>query len=146
MNTPFDAPSLGSLEEIEQLLAAHPSAWLRYSEGHEFDAEQVSVDYESGLTMPGLSVMPLTPPHWWTRPARDWVARQISKYLHLVEENPERRAWILSGTPTGRGPDQEPLVVDARPIAELAAPALTSALAHYRAVFAAGNGPEGYGS
>jgi hypothetical protein len=36
--------------------------YLRYSLGPEVDARQTSRDYEIGLELPGLSVVPLTHP------------------------------------------------------------------------------------
>ena len=102
-------------------------AYIRYSEGPDRDVEE-SVDTESGLTLPGLSVNPLHPEDWWTRPIQDWLARQVCQYKELQEKNPDRFAWVLRGIEVGRGPDCEPLV---RGLVE-----------RYRERFEAGKGPE----
>lgn len=115
---------------------------MRYSEGPQRDAEQRSVDTESGLELPGLSANPLDPEGWWTRPLEDWLARQLCQYRHLQRKNPERFAWILTGRLAGRGPDCEPLLSDAVGIARLDGDVLTEAEQRYLANFEAGRGPE----
>jgi hypothetical protein len=69
--------------------------------------------------LPGLSVVPLTPPDWWRRPMADWLARQVCKYAQLGEAIADRYAWILTGREVGRGPDHEPLVAGPHPLAVL---------------------------
>jgi uncharacterized protein DUF6098 len=70
-----------------------------------------SVDYESGLRLPGFSANPLDPERWWTRPLRDWLARQLCQYAHIKDSADDGRvAWILKGDVAGRGPDNEPLI------------------------------------
>ena len=63
-----------------------------------------SIDTESGLELPGLSVNPLAAESWWTRPLRDWLARQLCQYRHLSEKNPARFAWTSSVAKWGAGP------------------------------------------
>ena len=109
---------LASLEDLCDLVA--PDAYVRFSKGPQADAGSGSRDYESGLELPGLSVNPLEPEPWWTRPVEEWLARQICNYVHLQEESDdERRAWVLTGTLVARGPDNEPLITEYRPVAWL---------------------------
>jgi hypothetical protein len=128
---------LDSLAALEAELGAAP-LFLRYSEG-----PGRSIDTESGLELPGLSVNPLDPEPWWTRPTADWLARQLCQYKHLSERNPDRLAWVLQGRVVGRGPDCEPLLVDAEFVARLTDALLAEAEQRYHARFAAGRGPEG---
>jgi hypothetical protein len=133
---------LGSLAALEAELGA-PPLYVRYSEGPDADASGRSIDTESGLELPGLSVNPLDPEPWWTRPTADWLARQLCQYKHLSERNPDRLAWVLRGRVVGRGPDCEPLLVDAEFVARLTDALLAEAEQRYHARFAAGRGPEG---
>lgn len=139
-----DAPGrrLDSLAALEAELGGAP-LFVRYSEGPDEDASGRSIDTESGLELPGLSANPLDPEPWWTRPTADWLARQLCQYKHLSERNPDRIAWVLHGRVTGRGPDCEPLLVDAEFVARLSGRLLTEAEQRYRERFAAGRGPEG---
>lgn len=106
--------------------------YLRISGGPLADRERVSMDYESGMELPGLSVVPLAPPAWWKRPAQDWIARQVCKYIHLHDESDDPRyGWLLRGRMQGRGPDNEPLVDDVEPIAWLPEPLLEEAKQRY---------------
>lgn len=131
-----------SLEALESELGATP-LYVRYSEGPERDLGTTSVDTESGLELPGLSVNPLDPEPWWTRPTGDWLARQLCQYKHLRDRNPERVAWVLHGRVVGRGPDCEPLLGDAEFVAELTDDLLEEAELRYKDRFEAGVGPEG---
>ncbi|WP_246475642.1 DUF6098 family protein [Brevibacterium renqingii] len=133
---------LESLAEVEELAATGKLLYVRYSEGYESDSAGGSIDTESGLELPGLAVNPLTPEAWWTRPLGDWLARQLCQYKHLQEKNPDRFAWILSGTQVGRGPDCEPLLSDVEPIARLSPRLLDEAERRYRENFDAEKGPE----
>jgi hypothetical protein len=133
---------LDSLAALEMELGPAP-LFLRYSEGPDADASERSIDAESGLELPGLSVNPLDPEPWWTRPTADWLARQLCQYMHLGDRNPDRLAWVMRGRVIGRGPDCEPLLVDAEFVARLTDALLTEAEQRYRARFNAGRGPEG---
>ena len=133
---------LDRLEQLEDLVAAHPDLHIRYSEGFEKDAGSGSMDTESGLELPGLSVNPLSPEDWWTRPVRDWLARQLCQYKHLQEQNPDRHAWVLRGTMVGRGPDCEPLLADVEQVDVLSDALLAEADRVYQERFARGQGPE----
>ncbi|AGF72801.1 DUF6098 family protein [Corynebacterium halotolerans] len=134
--------TLNHLADLEEMAASEPGLHVRYSEGPDNDASGGSTDTESGLELPGLSVNPLNPESWWTRPLGDWIARQLCQYKHLQEKNPERFAWVLRGRQVGRGPDCEPLLVDISPIARLSPALLAEAERRYRENFDAGQGPE----
>jgi Family of unknown function (DUF6098) len=127
-------PTVKSLSELEQLVA--PDRYLRVSSGPDEDAGGTSRDYESGLDLPGLSVNPLAPASWWTRPLEEWLARQLCNYVHLAEDAPDdRHAWVLAGKVVARGPDNEPLVSEFEPIAWIADDVLDAAKAVYEARF-----------
>lgn len=135
-------PTITSLQDLEGVVA--PGRYLRVSSGPDDDAGEVSRDYESGLELPGLSVNPLTPEVWWTRPLREWLARQLCNYVHLAEDAPDRHAWVLAGEPVARGPDNEPIVRDFEPIAWIADDVLDEAkqLYHERFDVAADSTPQ----
>lgn len=126
------------LDQLAELVRAMDGVYLRYSRGPADDQHKTSRDYESGLELPGLSVVPLTPPDWWCRPAVDWLARQVCKYAKLAEGNPDRCAWLLTGRVVGRGPDQEPLMADPRPRAMLSDRLVEQAKRHYHDRFEVG--------
>lgn len=129
-----DLTVLETLEEVIPLVA--DDVFLRFSRGPADDRDRTSKDYESGLPLPGLSVVGLAPADWWDRPLEDWVARQICKYVHLrTEADDDRYAWLLRGSMVSRGPDSEPLVEGAVPLARLSNGLLTTAEAHYRERF-----------
>jgi hypothetical protein len=107
------------LDQLIRLVTEVPDSFLRYSHGPASDDGTPSVDYESGLEMPGLSVVPLHPPEWWTRSGADWLARQVCKYRHLADGDPRRYAWVATGRIVGNGPDGEPLLDDVRPLGRL---------------------------
>jgi hypothetical protein len=131
------------LDQLAGLVGGDRETYLRYSRGPEADAGQTSRDYESGLELPGLSVVPLRPPGWWHRPVADWLARQIRKYARLGETQSDRCAWILTGREVGRGPDHEPLVADAHPLAILGRDLLDQARDHYHERFEVGRDSQG---
>ncbi len=134
-----DLPVVGSLAELTDLVMSHDSEiYLRYSKGPDSDARKgPSKDYEADVTLPGLSVTTILPEPWWPRPAVDWVARRIRKYAELGRES-GRFAWLLTGTVVGEGPDHEPLVVRARPLARLSDELLDEAAECYRTRFRVG--------
>ncbi|GGI44920.1 hypothetical protein BCL57_000703 [Agromyces flavus] len=135
-------PAIRRLEDLEGRLGEARS-YVRYSEGPAHDADGGSVDTESGLELPGLSVNPLDPEDWWTRPVADWLARQLCQYKHLRDSNRERRAWLVRGQVVGRGPDCEPLLADVEYVGLLDEALLDEAERRYRERFDAGEGPEG---
>lgn len=138
----FARAPLRTLDELEQLVRERPGLHVRYSEGPASDRGGGSIDTESGLELPGLSVNPLDPQPWWTRPVADWLARRLCQYRHLAQSNPDRFAWVMTGRIVARGPDCEPLLADAVPIARLADELLAEADDRYRSEFDAGRGPE----
>lgn len=120
-DTPSDGrpPRLVKLADLEEIVSAREALYVRYSRGPHADRE-TSRDYESGLDLPGLSANPLTPERWWTRPLREWLARQLCNYVHLSEDAPDERiAWVLTGPVVARGPDNEPLIEPATAVAIL---------------------------
>jgi hypothetical protein len=130
-------PIIHGLDQLAEI-ACGGGAYLRHSLGPETDAHQTSRDYESGLELPGLSVVPLTPPDWWHRPVSDWLARQICKYAQLGEGDAGRCAWVLAGRVVGYGPDHEPLVADPKPLAMLSPGVVDEARSHYNERFEVG--------
>ncbi|WP_067964285.1 DUF6098 family protein [Nocardiopsis trehalosi] len=133
-------PHLTSFAELVALVGARDRLYLRYSHGPEADADTVSRDYESGLELPGLSSTVLDPEPWWTRPLDDWLARQVRKYAQLGEADEDRFAWVLTGRVVARGPDHEPLLVDARPVARLDDAVVRQAREIYEERFDVGRG------
>jgi len=134
-------PELAGLGELAALVASRAGLHVRYSAGPEADAGEASVDGESGLELPGLSVNPLDPEPWWTRPLEDWLARQLCQYRHLAERDPDRVAWVLRGRVAERGPDCEPLLADPEPVARLGDALLDEADRLYRERFDVGRTP-----
>lgn len=137
--------SIHGLAELEAAIGG-PAAYVRYSKGPQHDLGEASIDTESGLELPGLSVNPLDPEPWWTRPTADWLARQLCQYKHLRDRNPKRKAWLVRGRLVGRGPDCEPLLDDVEFTAELSDELLVEAQRRYRERFEVGRGPEGHES
>ncbi len=138
-----DLPTIGSLGELAAIVREHGQVYLRHSLGPDADAHQRSRDYESGLELPGLSVVPLRSPAWWTRPAEDWLARQISKYAHLSDRDSRRFAWVLAGEVAGAGPDSEPLIARPRPLGRVGDRALAEARRCYTERFDPGRDSSG---
>ncbi|WP_367319178.1 DUF6098 family protein [Streptomyces sp. HUAS ZL42] len=120
-----DLPVLRSLEELGNLVERFPDLFVRWSHGPRADLgaegsrdDLASRDDLTGVRMPGLSANPLAVEPWWKdRPVELWVARRLHDYSHLPrEKGPGVRPWVLRGRVEGRGPDNEPLVGDVRPI------------------------------
>lgn len=132
---------LKRLDDLAGVVRSTRGLCVRYSTGPADDARNGSFDTESGLELPGLSVNPLDPEHWWTRPLTEWLARQLCQYRHLADEDPERFAWVLRGRTVGRGPDCEPLLVDVTPVAVLDHALLAEAEELYERRFDAGRRP-----
>jgi hypothetical protein len=114
-----------SLDELADLLAHwqdERELYVRWTDDIERDvASQVSRDELTGMELPGLSANSLHVEPWWDdRPLVTWVARRIYDYRHLHEtRGPDTRPWVLAGIETGRGPDNEPLVAQCTPVAEI---------------------------
>ncbi len=136
-----ELPFITTLAELTVLSASTQGILLRYSTGPDADtADCRSRDCESGVVMPGISVTALTPEAWWPRPAEEWIARRIGKYAALGRD-PERFAWLLTGTVVGHGPDHEPLVAQIRPLARLHPDVLEEARRLYEERFVGGGDP-----
>jgi Family of unknown function (DUF6098) len=123
----YERGEIGTLDELTDLVASRPGLHVRWSRGPDDDADETSRDHASGLDLPGLAANPLDPPGWWTLPLGDWVARQITTYAHLGEDAPDHVAWVLTGRVVDRGPDNEPLVAEVRPVAPLSRAVLDEA-------------------
>ncbi|CAL9602220.1 hypothetical protein SUDANB6_05474 [Streptomyces sp. enrichment culture] len=114
-----DLPVVRTLDELAGLVERHQGLYVRWSRGPETDLTDVSSKDElTGTPMPGLSANPLDVEEWWEdRSVRVWVARRLHDYAHLPhDKGPGVQPWVLTGRETGRGPDNEPLVTDARPL------------------------------
>src|SRR4051812_2946677 len=136
---PMSEPEMACIDDLDdlvRLVADVPELLLRYSRGPVADAGRPSRDYEAGVDLPGLSVTTLREEPWWPRPAADWVARRVCKYLSLTRAGDERRPWVLTGQIVGHGPDHEPLVIDPQPIAWLGDRLIAQARRRYHERFA----------
>jgi hypothetical protein len=124
------------LDDLDGLVALLEEGQLhvRHSKGPEVDRGRQSIDYESGLELPGISCHPLDPPPWWTRPVEDWLSRQVCSYDQLAEE-PGRFAWVLRGNVSGTGPDNEPLLEPWEPVGILTNALLLQAKRRYEERF-----------
>jgi hypothetical protein len=119
MSASDDLPVVRTLDELTDLVERRQGLYVRWSRGPETDLADVSsTDDLTGAPMPGLSANPLDVEEWWEdRPVRVWVARRLHDYAHLPhDKGPGVRPWALAGRESGRGPDNEPLVVDVRPM------------------------------
>lgn len=118
-----DLPVVRTLDELAGLVEKRQGGlYIRWSRGPEADLGEVSsTDDLTGVQMPGLSANPLDVEDWWQgRSVRLWVARRLYDYAHLPhEKGPGVRPWVLEGRENGRGPDNEPLVEDVRPLCRL---------------------------
>jgi hypothetical protein len=111
-------PTIRSLAELADLVCDRRDLYLRWSEGPEVDWAQTSRDALTGVALPGLSVSTLALEPWWEgRSTRVWAARRLFDYEHIRRRRRgEQRPWVLMGRECGRGPDNEPLVVDVQPV------------------------------
>ncbi|MFF9119177.1 DUF6098 family protein [Streptomyces massasporeus] len=104
-------PTFNSLDELTQLITHRHGLYVRWSRGPESDLPKTSsTDDLTGIKLPGLSASPLGLEDWWgERPVRVWVARRLYDYCHLPHIKDARtRPWVLHGSETARGPDNEP--------------------------------------
>lgn len=123
MSTPDGLPVVSRLADLARLVETHHGLYVRWSRGPAPDLGRVSsTDELTGVPMPGLSANPLDVEDWWEdRSVELWVARRLYDYAHLPhEKGPDVRPWVLWGRETGRGPDNEPLVVDVDPLCWIA--------------------------
>jgi hypothetical protein len=129
-----DLPTFSTLDELVRLAKRSRPLFVRYSKGPDEDRGRRSLDYESQLELPGLSVNPLLPEPWWTRPLEHWMARQLCAYAHLGDHQ-GKIPWVLTGEVVARGPDNEPLLGRFDPIAYLSESVVAEAKTLYEAVF-----------
>lgn len=135
---------LTSLDELDAMARSTNGLFVRHSKGVEADRQRRSVDYESGLELPGLSVNPLDPEPWWTRDRKDWLARQLCRYVHIQDDaDDERYAWVLTGEVVSRGPDNEPLLESVVPLGRLGDAVLDEAKSRYDQNFDVGRDSTG---
>jgi hypothetical protein len=123
MSTPDDLPVVHTLAELVGLVEERRGLYVRWSRGPATDlAEVSSKDDLTGISLPGLSANPLDIEEWWQdRPVEVWVARRLHDYAHLPhEKGPGVRPWLLEGREAARGPDNEPLVAEVRPVGWIA--------------------------
>ncbi|GAA3998882.1 DUF6098 family protein [Streptomyces sp. NBC_01352] len=122
MSRADDLPVVRTLAELADLVERHHGLYVRWSRGPEADlADASSTDDLTGVRMSGLSANPLDVEDWWDdRPVAVWVARRLYDYSHLPhEKGPGVYPWVLRGREASRGPDNEPLVADVRPMCRL---------------------------
>ncbi|MEV5356521.1 DUF6098 family protein [Streptomyces sp. NPDC086081] len=119
MSAPDGLRVVRTLDELAGLVDGDQDLYVRWSRGPGTDLRDgSSTDELTGVPMPGLSANPLDVEEWWEdRPVRLWVARRLYDYAHLPhEKGPGVRPWVLTGKEIARGPDNEPLVIDVRPL------------------------------
>jgi Family of unknown function (DUF6098) len=124
-----------SLAELAQLInrwTDERPLYARWTDDVRRDERtQVSRDELTGIELPGLSVNSLSVEPWWgDRELTTWLARRLYDYRHLQEiRGPGTRPWVVAGVETGRGPDNEPLVTQFTPVAQIALPVIDEAAA-----------------
>ncbi|MFV0132079.1 DUF6098 family protein [Streptomyces sp. HMX87] len=119
MSATTNLPLFAGLDELARLVTGHHGLYVRWSRGPAHDLPEVtSTDDLTGVKLPGLSASPLDVEEWWgDRPVHVWVARRLYDYCHLPRVKDARtRPWVLQGCEVARGPDNEPLVADVRPL------------------------------
>ncbi|MGW6645202.1 DUF6098 family protein [Streptomyces iakyrus] len=122
MSAPDDLRLVRTLDELAELVEHHQGLYVRWSRGPEIDLRKVSsTDDLTGVSLQGLSASPLGVEEWWEdRPVRVWVARRLHDYAHLPhDKGPGVHPWVLAGKEAARGPDNEPLVTDVRPLCRI---------------------------
>lgn len=119
-----ELPVVTDLSGLVDLVGREPAEglYVRWSRGPHVDLGDGASSSRDGLTgvpMPGLSANSLRVEPWWgDRSLRLWLARRLYDYRHLRDlRGPGVRPWVLVAREHSRGPDNEPLVVDARPLA-----------------------------
>lgn len=148
MTVTDDLPHLDSVAEVTDFVeeCAAP-VYVRFSENPARDLQEPSADHASGLTLPGLAVNAMDPPRWWLgHPVEEWVTRQICTYVHLQDHDERRICWLLTGTIVDRGPDNEPLLRDVRPLAVVTEAAVREAKARREAAERPEDEPEADGA
>ena len=122
-----DLPTVRSLDELTELVDSWRDddgleLYVRWTRDIERDLRTgLSRDELTGIELPGLSANSLKVEAWWAdRPLTAWLARRLYDYGHLPEKRgPGTCPRVLAGREAGRGPDNEPLISDCRPIAQV---------------------------
>jgi hypothetical protein len=107
---------------VEESEGGHP-LYVRWTRDLDADlAAETSRDELTGIELPGLSANGLSVEPWWgERPLHMWLARKLFDYRHLPRRRgADTRAWVVTGHEAARGPDNEPLIVRCRPVAQIA--------------------------
>jgi hypothetical protein len=119
-------PTVRSLEELARLVDGWADErlelYVRWTVDMERDLRTgISRDELTGLELPGLSANSLAVEQWWDdRPRTAWLARRLYDYGHLpAKRGPGTCPWVVAGREIARGPDNEPLITDCRPIAQV---------------------------
>jgi Family of unknown function (DUF6098) len=117
-----ESPEIATVDALVELVtSSDDELYVRFAPESERDGTGGSVDHESGLPLPGLSVNPLRPPSWWRgTPSEQWISRQVRAYQHLQDGDGDRRCWVVTGVVVDRGPDNEPLLADMRIVGRVA--------------------------
>jgi hypothetical protein len=115
-------PELTSIDDVvDEVAKSSRPVFVRFSKSPPDGLDEPSVDHETGLELPGLSVNPLDAPTWWRgRELREWVIRRICTYAHLQIREPDRACWLVQGNVVDRGPDNEPLIIPEALVAKIA--------------------------
>jgi hypothetical protein len=117
---------VSSLDELVELVDDWDRdlpLYVRWTRNLERDlAEEMSRDELTGIELPGLSANCLAVEPWWGgRSTRAWLGRKLYDYRHLPLRRGEgTRPWVLTGRESARGPDNEPLITNCEPVAEIA--------------------------
>lgn len=121
-------------------LSVSPSPELYVLRGRPRPARGGGVhDDESGVVLPGVPALRLTPASWWPGQTADWVARQLVH--HARAQGDGVSVPVLRGRVVGSGWDSEPLLGDVGLVAVVPPDLLAHAQRHHRTV-SAGRWPE----
>lgn len=126
--------TLTTMAEVVALVQAGRPVYVRYSRGPVVDARSGyrSTNHVSGSPEVGLSVANLT--HDILPNGPDDIAERVYEYAYMLAQGvPGTRGWLLYGTESGRGADNEPLVTAVEPIAWLADSVIEEAQATWAA-------------
>lgn len=135
--------TIRNLDEIRTLIEAYPDRlFVRWSARPAADLRRgYSIDHLRGRPERGLSCVLVTgrAPVTYTDPARQAAAdeaalvRQLTAYSMLRFGRPGVRPWLLTGELAGTDSDGCPVVVNARPLGQLAPALVEELLARRRA-------------
>ena len=130
--------SLDEVIEMAQAMhAAGQTLYVRYSKGPAVDAKggNRSRNHATGEIHGGLSVNALTDHEYEPSTDRGWIIQQLAEYSFMVLQGGRgTRCWLLTGTPCGRGADNELVVEDVAAVAYVAPAVVDAASVAYMAV------------